>query len=70
MEVVDEPYWFWVVGFNSKVKVKVNFGTLCHLAGLIQTTLHLQIVNDERKNPIDFEPQGQRSMSACETFWA
>ena len=24
------------------------------------STLHLQIVNDERKNPIDFESQGQR----------
>ena len=51
---VEEPYWFWV---------KVNFGNLCiRLCGQasdyrfcpITFKLHMYVVDDERRNPIEF----------------
>ena len=54
-------------------KVKVNFGFLhmkpCACCGhdtgysfcLIAFKLHMQVVDDERRNPIDYKSQGQRS---------
>ena len=64
----EELYWFWVLGS----KVKVNFGTLwikpCgHDADYsfcqITFKLHMHVVHDERRNPIDFGLRGQRSRS-------
>ena len=64
----EEPYWFWVTGS----KVKVNFGTLyikpCgHDSNYsfcpINFKLHMHIHHDERRNPIGFGSQGQRSRS-------
>ena len=63
-----EPYWFWVMGS----KVKVNFGTLCitpcgqdtdNCFCPITFKLHMSVVYDEGRNPIDFGAQGQRSRS-------
>ena len=59
----EEPYWFLVAGS----KVKVNFGTLClkpcghdtdYSFCPITLKLYMHIVDDERKNPIDFGSQG------------
>ena len=65
----EEPYWFdWVTGS----KVKVNFGTLRikpyvhdtdYSFTLITFKLHMSVINDEKRNPIDFGPQGQMSWS-------
>ena len=53
-------------------KVKVNFGTLCiipcgHDSGYSfcpnTFKLHMLVVDDERKNSIDFGSRGQRSRS-------
>ena len=54
----EEPFWFWVTG--SKVKVK--FGTLCirpcghdtdYSFCPITYKLHIKVVDDERRGPID-----------------
>ena len=64
----EEPYLIWFAGS----RVKVNFGTLCikpcsHNTGysfcLITFKLHLQVVDNERRNPMDFGSRGQRSSS-------
>ena len=58
-----EPYWVWVRGS----KVKVNLGALpCwHDRDFsfcpITFKLHMKVVADERRNPIDFGSWGQRS---------
>ena len=53
-------------------KVKVNFRTLCirpcgqdtdYSFNEITFKLHMKVVDDERKNPIYFGSQGQRSRS-------
>ena len=61
-----EPYWFWVTGS----KVKVIFGTL-HVKPCGQNTgytfcpitckLQMQVVGNERRNPVDFGSRGQSS---------
>ena len=60
----EEPYWFWVVGS------KVNFGTLCikrcghdtdYSFCPITFKHQMQVVDDERRIPIDFGSSGQRS---------
>ena len=66
--IKGKPYWFWVMGS----KVKVNFDTLCiKLCGHdtdcsfcpIIFKLHEQVVDNERRNPIDFGSWGQMSRS-------
>ena len=64
------------------LKVKVNLGTLCIKSCWHDTDysfcpiafkLHMQVVDDERRNPIDSGLQGQRSRSTfglCETSGA
>ena len=58
--------------FGLGSKVKVNFGTLCikpcghdtdYSFCPITIKLHMQVVDDERRNPIDFGSGGQRSRS-------
>ena len=53
------PYWYLVMGS----KVKVNFGTLCimpyghntdYSLSSITSKLHISVMDDERRNPIDF----------------
>ena len=65
----DESKWFLV--FGSKVKVK--FCTLSLIPceqdtndslGPITFKLHRKVEDGERRNPIDFESWGQRSMSS------
>ena len=65
----EEPYWFWI----TRSKVKVNFGNLCikpcghdtdYSFCPITFKLHMHIVDDERRNPINFGPRGQRSRSS------
>ena len=60
-----------ILGHGSKVKV--NFGTLCigswgHDTGYsfcqITFKLHMEVVDDERRNPIDLGSRGQRSTFA------
>ena len=71
----EESYLFWVTG--SKVKVNYGT-LCNNLVGMIQTTVfthnkdhsfcqiifkfHMQVVDDERRNPINFGLWGQRSM--------
>ena len=65
----EETWWFWVTG----LKVKVNFGTLsikprghdkvC-IFSPITFKRHMQAVNDERKNSIDFGSWGQKTTLA------
>ena len=64
----EEP---WVTGS----KVKVNFGTICtrpcghdsdYSFCLITFKLHMQVVDDERRNPIDCGSRGQRSRSTLD----
>ena len=46
----EEPYWFWVTGS----KVKGNFGhNTDHSLSPITFKLHMLVVGDERKNPVD-----------------
>ena len=63
-----DPFDFSVTGS----KVKVNFGTLCirpcghdtdYRFSPITFRLHMQVVDDERRNHIDFMSRSQRSMS-------
>ena len=49
-------------------RVKVNFGTASNLVGTIDCSfcpitfkLHIQVVDDERRNPIDFGSRSQWS---------
>ena len=69
----EESYWFWVTGS----KVKVNCGTLCirpcghdsHYSFCpITFKLHMEVVDDERRNPIDFGSRGQRSRSTVTLY--
>ena len=72
----EEPYWFVVTG--SKVKVKFGIlcikpcGHNCALpcrhdtdnsSCLITFKLHMEVVDNERRNPIDCGSRGQRSRS-------
>ena len=73
----EGPYWVWVTGS----KVKVNFGTLCirpcghdtdYRFSPITFRLHMQVVDDERKNHIDshgVEGQCQHWHSLYKTLW-
>ena len=65
----EEPYWFLFAGW----KVKVKFSILCikpcghdayYSFYLITFKLHMHIVDEERRNPIDFRSRGQRSRSS------
>ena len=65
-------YWFWVTGS----KVKVNFCTLyirpCgqdtdYSFSPITFKLHMSLVDDKGRNPIDFGSQGKRSSSILPT---
>ena len=58
-------------------KVKVNFGTLCinpcghdtdYSFCPITFKLHMQVVDDERRKPIDFGSWGQRSRSTLALY--
>ena len=58
-------------------KVKVNFGTLCirpcghdtdYRFSPITFRLHMQVLDDERRNHIDFRSRSQRSMSTLALY--
>ena len=65
-------HWFWV----ARSKVKVTFGTVYKPCGydtdcsLSQITFkfHIYIVHGKRRNPIDFDLRGQRSMSTLALY--
>ena len=59
------------------IKGQSNFGTLCirpcghdtdYKFSQITFRLHMQVVDDERRNHIDFRPRSQRSMSTLELY--
>ena len=73
MQVVDDERKILLI-FGQKVKV--NFGTLCikpfehdtyYTFGPITFKLHLNVVDNERRNPFGYKSPGQRSRSALDS---